>query len=301
VTNAKTRLWLSLAALLAAPAARAQAISLVHVASIYEDDKDRPLKQPEGVTCNDQGRLVISDTGNGRLVSLTFKNRRVGSASEVRVPQLPVPAALQLDPKGNVLVLDRKARKIGRVDPAGQFQGFLEVKGVPSPSSVVPGAFKVDGTGSIYLIDLTSVKVLVLDPEGTVTRQLDLPRDGPVFTDLAVDPAANVYALDAVGSSIWVADKSATSFKPLVQGMKEAIQFPTYVAVSRGRLFVTDQNGHGLGVFGIDGSYQGRLLGLGWTDGLVYYPSQLCVSEAEGLILADRYNSRVQVFSMTVK
>jgi sugar lactone lactonase YvrE len=301
VTNAKTRLVLSLAALLAAPAARAQAISLVHVTSIYEDDKDRPLNKPEGVTCDAQGRVVIADTGNGRLLNLSFKNRRVAGASEVRLTQLPAPAALQLDPKGNVLVLDRKARKIGRVDPTGQFQGYVEVKGVSSPSSVVPGAFKVDGAGSIYLLDITSLKVLVLDPEGAVTRQLDLPRGGAVFTDLAVDPAGSVYALDAVGSSIWIADKAATSFKPLVQGMKEVVQFPTYVAVNRGRLFVTDQNGHGLAVFGIDGSYQGRLLGLGWTDGLVYYPAQLCISEAEELFLADRYNSRVQVFSMTVK
>jgi streptogramin lyase len=301
VTNAKSRLVLSLAALLAAPAARAQAISLVHVASIYEDDKDRPLSQPEGVACDAQGRLVVADTGNGRLLNLTFKGKRVAGGAEVRLAQLPSPAALQLDPKGNVLVLDRKARKIGRVDPAGQFQGYLEVKGVASPSAVVPGAFKVDGSGSVYLIDLTSVKVLVLDADGSVRRQLELPRGGAVFTDLAVDPAGSIYALDAVGSTIWLADKSATAFKPLIQGMKEVVHFPTSLAVSRGRLFLTDQNGHGLAVFGIDGSYQGRLLGMGWTDGLVYYPSQVCISEAEELFLADRYNSRVQVFSMTVK
>jgi streptogramin lyase len=299
--NAKTRLALSLAALLAAPAVRAQAISLVHVTSIYEDDKDRPLNKPEGVACDDQGRVVISDTGNGRLMNLSFKNRQVAGRSEVRLTQLPAPAALQLDPKGDVLVLDRKARKIGRVDPAGQFQGYVEVKGVASPSSVVPGAFKVDGAGSIYVLDLAGVKVLVLDADGNVTRQVELPRGGAVFTDLAVDPAGSVYTLDAVGSTIWVADRTATTFKRLVQGMKDVVQFPTYVAVNRGRLFVTDQNGHGLAVFGIDGSYQGRLLGLGWTDGLVYYPAQLCISGTEELFLADRYNSRVQVFSMTVK
>jgi DNA-binding beta-propeller fold protein YncE len=292
---------LSLVALLAAEAARAQAVSLVHVASIYEDDKDRPLKHPEGVVCDGKGRVVVADGGNGRLVALTFANRRVSGGAEIRLAQLPVPAALQLDPKGNVLVLDRKVRKIGRVDPAGQFQGYVEVKGVSSPSAVVPGAFKVDAAGSLYLLDIASVKVLVLDPEGTAVRQLDLPRGGAVFTDLAVDPASTIYALDAVRSSIWVADKSAAAFKPLVQDMKEVMHFPTHVAVNRGRLFVTDQNGHGLAVFGIDGSYQGRLLGMGWTDGLVYYPSQVCLSGAEELFLADRYNSRVQVFSMTVK
>jgi streptogramin lyase len=300
VKNATIGPALALAALLAAGSARAQAVSLIHLASIYEDDKGRPLKEPEGVACDDRGRVVVADTGNGRLLTLSFTNRRVSGGAEVRLAQLPAPAAVQLDAKGNLLVLDRKVRKIARVDAGGQFQGYLEVKGVASPSAVVPGAFKVDGAGSLVILDLAGEKVLVLDPGGTVVRQLDLPRGG-TFADLAVDPAGTLYALDAVGSSIWVADKSATAFKPLVQGMKEIIHFPTHLAPSRGRLFVTDQNGHGIAIFGIDGSYQGRLLGMGWTDGLVYYPSQLCISEAEELFLVDRYNSRVQVFSMTVK
>ncbi|HET6923125.1 MAG TPA: NHL repeat-containing protein [Anaeromyxobacteraceae bacterium] len=292
---------LALAVLLAAGSARAQAVSLIHLASIYEDDKDRPLKEPEGVACDDRGRVVVADTGNGRLLTLTFANRRVSGGAEVRLAQLPRPAAVQLDAKGNLLVLDRKVRKIARVDAGGQFLGYLEVKGVASPSAVVPGAFKVDAAGSLVVLDLAAEKVLVLDPGGTVVRQLDLPRGGTLFADLAVDPAGTLYALDAVGSSIWVADRSATAFKPLVQGMKEIVHFPTHLVPSRGRLFVTDQNGHGIAVFGIDGSYQGRLLGMGWTDGLVYYPSQLCISGTEELFLADRYNSRVQAFSMTVK
>jgi len=300
VKNATIGPALALAALLAGGSARAQAVSLIHLASIYEDDKDRPLKEPEGVACDDRGRVVVADTGNGRLLTLSFTNRRVSGGAEVRLAQLPAPAAVQLDAKGNLLVLDRKLRKIARVDAGGQFQGYLEVKGVASPSAVVPGAFKVDGAGSLVILDLAGEKVLVLDPGGTVVRQLDLPRGG-TFADLAVDPAGTLYALDAVGSSIWVADKSATFFKPLVQGMKEIVHFPTHLVPSRGRLFVTDQNGHGIAIFGIDGSYQGRLLGMGWTDGLVYYPSQLCISEAEVLFLVDRYNSRVQAFSMTVK
>lgn len=299
--NAPIAPAVALAALLAAGAARAQAVSLVHLASIYEDEKGRPLKAPEGVACDDQGRVVVADTGNGRLVTLTFKDRNVAGGAEARLAQLPSPGELQLDSKGAMLVLDLKVRKIARVDAAGQFQGYLEPKGVASPSAVVPGAFAVGGAGSVYLLDVAAVKVLVLDSGGTVVRQLDLPRGGPVFVDLTVDPAGTIYALDAVGSSIWTAAASAAAFKPLVQGMKEVMQFPAHVVASRGRLYVSDQNGHGIAVFGIDGSYQGRLLGMGWTDGLVYYPSQACISGKEELFLADRYNNRVQVFSMNVK
>ncbi len=299
-TPTLARLLLSAALLAAAAVAQAQAVSLIHAGSIYEDDKDRPLRAPEGVACSDDGQLVVADTGNGRLVRMTFKNRLLTGGSEVKLPQLPSPTALQLDGKGNLLVLDRKLRKIGRVDAAGAFQGYVEPKG-EGLGPVVAGAFELDGSGTLWVLDLSSVQLLAVDSGGQVVRKLPLPRGGPVFTDLAVDAAGTVYALDAVRSSIWSAEKGASAMKPLVQGMKEVMTFPTFLATSRGRLFASDQNGHGIAVFGIDGAYQGRLLSLGWGEGLIYYPAQVCVNDRDELFVADRYNNRVQAFSMTAK
>jgi hypothetical protein len=53
----------------------------------------------------------------------------------------------------------------------------------------------------------------------------------------------------------------------------------------------------GVVVLGNDGSYQGRQLTLGWSEGSVYYPSQLCVNEKGIAAIADRGNHRVQVFT----
>jgi hypothetical protein len=50
-------------------------------------------------------------------------------------------------------------------------------------------------------------------------------------------------------------------------------------------------------MLGIDGSYQGRQLSIGWSEGLVNYPGQLCVTESGATFVADRYNNRVQAFS----
>ena len=70
-----------------------------------------------------------------------------------------------------------------------------------------------------------------------------------------------------------------------------------YVAESGGKLYVTDQHGHGLVVLGADGRFIGRELEMGWVSGRVYYPAQLCVS-GEGLVfVADRGNNRIQIFS----
>jgi hypothetical protein len=298
VPDAKLPLLLALASLALPRPAGAQAVSLVHLTSIYEDEAGRPLQGPEGVACSADGRVVVADTGNARLVRLEYKARALSGGTEVKLAQIASPAAIQMDAKGNVLVLDRKARKIARIDAAGALQGFVEVKGASAP--VMPGGFKRDEAGQIYLIDLAGVQVLVLDAGGTVSRQLALPREG-MFTDLAVDPAGTLYAVDAAHSVIWSAERSATAFKALTKSMKELVHFPIAIAVSRGRLYVTDQFGHGLAVFGIDGSYQGRLLALGWGEGLVYYPAQVCIDDKDQLFLADRFNNRVQIFGMTAK
>jgi hypothetical protein len=37
---------------------------------------------------------------------------------------------------------------------------------------------------------------------------------------------------------------------------------------------------------------------MGWNEGLLYYPSQMCLNEKGEVFIADRGNSRVQVFSI---
>jgi hypothetical protein len=96
---------------------------------------------------------------------------------------------------------------------------------------------------------------------------------------------------------IWVAEGNATEFKPLSRSLKEYMNFPAYLAMGDNALIVVDQYGHGVVHVGRDGVYRGRQLGMGWADGAVYYPSQLCRTSLGDLMLADRNNNRVQVFS----
>jgi len=39
-------------------------------------------------------------------------------------------------------------------------------------------------------------------------------------------------------------------------------------------------------------------LAIGWKEGLLYYPSQMCVTGGEVAVIADRENSRVQVYKL---
>lgn len=300
VSRAIASSWLVSLALGAVPAlASAQSVVLVHEGTIYADANEVPLKAPEGVACTDSGHVVVADTGNQRLLLYTLQDGRLRGGNEVKLAQLTAPLRVQIAANGDVLALDWKTRKIVRVAADGSFGGILEPTGVKGPPAVTPVSFKLDAGGStVYVLDGKERRVLVVDrSSGAVKAEVQLPKEG-IFTDVAVDAGGTLYAVDAVNAAIWAAEKGAPAFKALTQGMKDRMSFPAYLTASKGKLFVVDQNGNGVVILGIDGTYQGRQLSIGWSEGLVNYPAQLCLTDAGMVFLADRFNNRVQTFSI---
>lgn len=278
--------------------ADAQGIILKHELTIYADEKDVGLRAPEGIACSDS-TVVVSDTGNARLVKFGLADKKLTAGVPLRLDQVKRPARVKVRSDGRILVLDDRTRTIVRIDAAGQFAGRVEYKGDAAPKGVMPGAFDVDASGALYVLDITTRTVLVLDANDSVVRRIELPKERTkVFADVAVDPAGTVYAIDAVGAVLWSAQKGDAAFKPLSKSLKEYMSFPVALTVFRGSLLVVDRHGNGLVALGLDGTYRGRQLAMGWTDGLVYYPTQACVAGGGEVFLADRGNNRVQLFTI---
>lgn len=271
-----------------------------HIVSAYRDDKDGPLQNPEGVACNDKMEFVVADTGNGRLVKYSLVDEKLKGGSEIKLNQLPYPVRLQFSSKGDLYALDEKLLKIARVNAQGGFDGYLEPQGVPAPAKVTPRAFKLDGTDNIYLLDLAGSRVLVLDPAGKFQRSLPLPQSNGSFSDIAVVGAGDIFLLDSTNAEIYVALKGKDSFVPLGKDLRSYVAFPTQLASDqRGLLYVVDSNGNGTVTLGSDGSFIARRLVMGWNEGQVNYPEQVCLaSQGTMLYLADRNNSRVQIFQV---
>jgi sugar lactone lactonase YvrE len=251
----------------------------------------------EGVACDAQGTVVVADTGNRRLVTYTWRGGNLEGGTALRVPQLTHPVRLQIDSKGFVLALDRRSRRILRVDASGAAAGFLEPKG--TSGGFTPAAFKLDAADRAYVLDVAARKVLVLAPDGGVTRELPLPAGGTAVTDVAVDAGGKVYVVDAVTATLYAAAPDEKAFKAISASLKDRISFPGYLAVdARGRLFVVDQHGSAVVRMGTDGTFQGRDLAWGVADGALDYPGQLCFTESGEVVVADRNNDRVQVFAL---
>jgi hypothetical protein len=277
----------------------AETVKFRYLQSVYFDEKGGSLKQPEGVACNEKSLLVVGDTGNDRLLQYTFQEKSLKAGNEIKIPQLTNPIRVQINSKGEIFVLDGKKRRIIRLNPDGTFKGYVDAEGIPSPSTFVPRSFKIDRNNNIYILDIFTGRVLVLNSEGKYQKQIPFPKDYGFFSDLSVDLKGTLVLVDCVKAMLFSAAKDSNNFSPLTKNLREYLNFPTSITTdNRGTIFVVDENGSGIVILGQDGSFQGRQLNMGWNEGLLYFPSQMCVNDNGEVFIADRSNSRVQIFTL---
>jgi hypothetical protein len=277
----------------------AETVRLKYIQSVYFDEKGAGMKQPEGVACNEKDLLVVGDTGNDRLLRYSYQDRSLKAGTEIKVQQLSNPIRLQINSKGEIFALDGKKRRIIRLNPDGAFKGYVDGEGIPSPSTFLPRSFKIDRNDNIYILDIFSGRVIVLSPEGKYQKQIPFPKDYGFFSDLAVDSKGNILLIDCVKAMVFSASKDSKDFSPLTKSLREHLNFPTSITTDyRGTIYIVDENGSGIVLLGQDGSFLGRQLRMGWTEGLLYFPSQMSVNEKGEVFIADRGNSRVQIFTL---
>jgi hypothetical protein len=275
----------------------AETLKLRFLTSVNLDDKEGAIKTPEGVTCDDKSSFIVADTGNGRLISYKLEEKKVKGGAEIKIPQITYPIRLQLNSKKDIFVLDGKQHRIAHLSPDGAFVGYVEPQGLDTPSNFVPRSFKIDQSDNIYLLDIYGERVVVLDQAGKLIKKIPLPKSKGFFSDIAVSFGGDILALDSINATVFVAKKDSTAFNPLTKSMHDFMSFPTYLTTnSRGGILVVDQDGGALVSLSLDGTFQGRQLSLGWKPGLLYYPSQICINNEGNVFIADRNNSRIQIF-----
>ena len=290
---------LLIAGLLPMTSAGQEALKFRHITSIYTDDQGVSFKQPEGIACNDEFLLVVADTGNSRLLRYIFKDHTVNrGALEIKALQLTYPTRAQINSKGDIFALDGKSRRIVHLTPDGKFIGYLDLRAPSLAAPPVPRSFYIAKNDDIYVLDVFARRVLVLDPAGKFRRQIKLPKDSGFFSDVTVDVRGTVYLLDSINARVFSAAKGTAAFSPLTQSLKEYVRFPTQLDTDdRGRIYIVDRNGGKVTILGQDGSPIGWLSSMGWKEGRLNYPSQLCINRRGEIFIADTLNNRIQIFS----
>ena len=263
--------------------------------SLYTDDKGVGMKRPEGIACSSD-RLVIADTGNGRMLLYSIVDGEPKGGKEVQLTQVIYPIRLAMTSKGDLYILDERQRKVALVNAEGAFKQYLEITGLPLEGTVVPAAICLDSQDSLYVLDIAGGRVLVFDNEGKYQRQIALPKEYGFITDLTVDARGTVFLLDSVKALVYSNAKDPAVFAAVTEKLKDYMKFPSNIAAGEsGMLYITDQNGGGIVAVRPDGTAK-RLFSLGWKEGSLRYPAQICLDRGGDLFVADRENSRVQQF-----
>jgi len=285
-------------ALSATPSWGAEELKFQYITSIYSDAQEVKLKQPQGVACRKNNLLIVADTGNARLVRYTFKDSPAEStAREISVPQLKYPQQIAMNSKSEIFVLDGRQRRIIRITADGKFNGYIDPQNTPAPSAYAPISFHIDKDDNLYILDIFSEQVIGLGPRGETRKRIKFPKKYGFFLDLTVDNRGRVLLLDCVDARVYSATANSARFSAITEGLKAYMRFPAGLTTDRqGRIYLVDRNGSKIIILARDGTLLGRLSARGWKEGLLSYPSQMCINDRGEIFVADTNNNRVQVF-----
>jgi hypothetical protein len=293
-----TACFLAVALTLGQQVTTAQSAKFRHLVTAYADDKGVGFNLPEGVACGANGDIVVGDTGNDRLVRLTLKDKTLSAFSVIKIPEFSAPSRIQLNSKGEIYALDARQRRIVHLSAEGELKGVVTFGGAAPPSTIVPRAFAIDAADNIDVLDTFSARVLILDSQGKFQRELALPVDIGFASDVSVDGTGGLLVLDAVKRRMYTADKDAKAFALLGDLTGALATLPTYMTASRGSTFVLEGSGSSIVTFRRDGSFMSRQLSQGVADGSLNHPAQMCINDKDEAFIADRDNSRIQVFQL---
>jgi len=159
-----------------------------------------------------------------------------------------------------------------------------------------PVSTVVDNQGNIYVSDSDRRRVLVFNPEGKYLRPLDIPHlKRPAGLALSDE---YLFVSDSLGHCIYrvfLGDNSITTYGRHGTGNGE-FNYPTFITVKRGRLYVTDSMNNRIQVFDINGDFITKFGKIGNTYADLEKPKGVAVDSFGNIYVVDSIQDMVKIF-----
>ena len=214
-----------------------------------------------------------------------------------------------LDAKGDIFVFNRGDHPLMEFDPSGN---FMQTIGDGLYAFMFPHAVRVDAEGNLWIVDEGSNMVVKFDPQWRV--EMTLGRRSEIFdvnapppppspelfnrpTDVAFDPAGDIFVSDGYGNSRVVKyDKNGKFVKAWGKRGTAPGEFNlphSIVADDHGHVYVADRENYRIQVFDYNGNFitQWKNIGAPWA---------LCIAKGPkpAIFMADGYKNRILKLDM---
>lgn len=262
---------------------------------ITGEGRQRGLQRPFGLALDDQGHLLVTDTG-ARLVSCFDLTRRTFKQWDKVGPyELASPVAIAAV-QGVFYVVDSELGMVLAADFKGDFR-WAVTNGLQRPTAVVVVQ------GQLIVADAGAHCLHRFDARGQPLGRWGQRGDGPgefnFPTHLAVDAAGHVLVTDAMNGRVQILDAAGKPLGVLGGAGDGGGHFgrPKGVAVDRrGHVYVADALSDNVQIFDQQGQLLLRFGVAGQAVGEFWMPSGVAVGADDRLYVADTFNGRLQVF-----
>jgi DNA-binding beta-propeller fold protein YncE len=273
--------------------------------SIYGFEGDL-LRRPSGIALDDIGRIYVTDTGKRRLVVFDENGNYVSQYSENGTGKYKIndPLAVTVASDGSIFLLSKTLKKIVKYD--AQFKPLKEINFSESPIAMTIHDRKlyVTTAGGVMIGDLDGNLITSFGTRGKGVGQFDLPGG------IVVGPNGNIYVADSLnyrvqafnkdGSPLWQYGKPIPAQNAMMyQGPDRKFGMPASIALDdNGKLYIVDGLSSELVVLNTKGKYLDTIGDVGHDDGFFYYPEGIAYAGNGKLVLADKFNDRIQIFQV---
>ncbi|MCL5292522.1 MAG: 6-bladed beta-propeller [Actinobacteria bacterium] len=264
-----------------------------------------PLRKPQDAIVHPNGKIYVTDTGNGRVAVFDRNGRFLSSFRDlINGKTLMRPIYLAVDNAGLIYVSDRELSNIFIFKEDGKFlRPFLPDR--RTDFEWKPLEITFDKQGNLFITDILKVHHLLgfardgklrfsVGATGQVVKATDTPEKFSFPNGVAVDRGkGDVYVADSDNGRIQVFDNKGKFIKLLpTTGLPRGIVFD-----HRGRLLIVDTLGHNVMVYDKKGDTLTTFGVGGYGPGQFQYPNGLDFSKSDRRIyVTDRENNRVQVW-----
>ena len=267
------------------------------------------LVHPRGMAWRN-GRLIVADDLNHRLVAFDFYGKRletIGTTRGSKAGQLDSPFGVAIDPRGRVFVADDLNHRIVRygVAPRFVYKARWGSYGTGPGQLAFPRAIATDTAGRLYVTNTGNDRIDVFSTAGELLRSFGRSGRGGDQFDAPLGIATDASGVRAVADSVngrlmlLRPDGSVATIWGSPAPGPTLIRDPVAVAFDAGgNAYALDRRRAQVVVFDrATGRPRATYGGLGSGPGKLLDPSALAVDAQGTIIVADTGNRRIVRFS----